>query len=234
MIGSRCSYKVGSLHTYGVRHQRTADTVSQQHPVPALGHAKGLHLLGETDAIGFLGPSPTTVTPSFYLHGGFCHRGENAVSVYGDGGILEIIPAGNSLSVNCIDIDCRHLCPIRQPVNMNADNPSVGFLEVIVIFLRGKNGIAVPGDYIIYVLVETQTAFLACLNLSVNIRHNVLISYLERGREAFAYGSNRHKDGIAHHLTIRISEKLVVELVIEFEQFEGRKDGSLLAYAIYI
>ena len=234
MIGCRCPHEVSSLHAYSIRHQRAANAVSQEHPVLTLSHAKGFHGSLELDAIGFLGPSPAAVSPTLYLHSGLCHRGEDAMSVYGDGSILEIIPAGDGLPVSGIDVDGRHLCPIRQPIHMNTDNPSIRFLEVFIVLLGRKNAVVCPCDDIIDILVETQTRLLAGLNLTINIRHHILVRHLERGGKTFTNGGNRYENSIAHYLAICISEELVVIFVIELERIEGREDGLLLAHTIHL
>ena len=233
MVGSTCFHKVCSLHADSIRHQRATDTICQQHPVPAFRHTKRLYLLCEPYPIRLLRPAPTAVSPTLDFHSSLFHRGEDAVSVNSNGGVLEVILARNSLSVSSIDVYGRHFCPIGQPIDMNADITSIRMLEILTIRFFRQNGIALPCNQIIDVLVEAQTGFLACLNLFIHINQHIVVWHFERRSQAFAYSSNRHKDCIFNHLAISRSEELVVEIIVELKRLERWEVWRLFAHRIH-
>ena len=137
--------------------------------------------------------------------------------VYGDGGVLEVVLAGDVLPVGGVDVDGRHLGSICQPIDVDADVASVGQHEVFVVFFWRQYSAAFPGYQVIDVFVEAQTALLACLQHAVHIYLGVLVGHFERRSEALADGSNRYEDGVAYHFAIGRSEELVVVAVIELK-----------------
>ena len=106
-------------------------------------------------------------------------------------------------------------------------------LEILTIRFWRQNGIALPCNQIIDVLVEAQTGFLACLKLFIHINSHTFVWHLERRSQAFADGSNRHEDCIFHYLAISCSEDLVVITVVELKRIECREVWHLLAHRIH-
>ena len=73
MVGSTCFHKVCSLHADSIRHQRAADTICQQYPVPTFSHTKRLHLICEPYPIRLLCPAPAAVSSTLDLHRSLFH-----------------------------------------------------------------------------------------------------------------------------------------------------------------
>ena len=221
MVRSRCSHQVRRFHADGIRHHRAANTVCEQHPRLAFRHSEGLHALCELQSIGFLCPAPTAIASSLDLYGSLFHRGEDVVTVNRDGRVLVVVLARDGLSVRGVDVDGRHLCPIRQPIDMHTNATSVRMHEVLVVRLCRQNLVTWSADEIIDVFVEAQTVAHFTLKLFVDINDCFVFGESEDGCEAFSYGSNRSEDCVAHYLAIYCPEELVVCFLREPEPVEG-------------
>ena len=234
VVGGRSAHEVGGLHAYGVRHQRARLIVGEQHPALAGRHAQRLLLLGELQAVRFLGPPPAAVAAPLDLHGRLLHRGEYAMAVDAYGGVLEVVLASDGLPVGGGDVNRRHLSAVREPINVHAHQAPVGLHGITTVGRGQQYGGSRARERIIYVVVEAQAARLALLQLAAHI-HQRALRHLERGRQALAYGGDGHVDGVAHDLAQGVGEELVVELIVELERLElWEVRRRLLAHARHV